>query len=79
MTYGELLDWLAIYEISPWGPERSDKRAAIHSLWSRGVKFDDVAIDYPHVETESGEIDDDLIAMLDADAAESGKPEPCPS
>lgn len=71
MTYGELLDWLAIYETSPWGPERDDQRAAVHSLWTRGVKFEDVAIEYPHVEIDSGEIDDDIIAMLDADAEEN--------
>lgn len=68
LTRDELLDWLALYEVSPWGPERDDFRAAAHSLWVRGVKT--ASVIYPYVEQET-EIDDELIAMLDADRAAS--------
>jgi hypothetical protein len=65
LTWDELLDWLALWEIDPWGETRRDVRAAVASLWERGATFDAVEIAYPHVDT--GEDDDDVLALMDAD------------
>ncbi len=63
----ELLDWLAMWEVDPWGPERDDIRAAAASFWNRGGEFDSILIQYPHVPSDT---DDDVIALLESDARE---------
>jgi len=70
LTTDELLDWLALYEIDPWGETRRDYRAAVASMWVRGAKFEDVRPTYPHVGCVDAD-DDDLIALLDADRLEA--------
>jgi hypothetical protein len=65
LTRDELLDWLALWSIDPWGESRQDVRSAVASLWSRGANFDDVTIEYPHVQTD--EDDDEVLALLDRD------------
>lgn len=63
----ELLDWIALWQVDCWGPERDDLRAAATSFWNRGGSFDEIKIQFPYVAEESEE---DIIAMLERDAKE---------
>ncbi len=67
MTWSELNDWLALYDIDPWGERRSDLRSAVNALQSVGSKEVDVI--YPYVSSpDSDEIsvedEAELIATL---------------
>lgn len=75
LSRDELLDWLAVYEISPWGPEREDLRTAVGSLWARGAEFEKIRIEYPHVENVDPDAEDEqaiasILAARDAHLAQ---------
>lgn len=62
----ELLDWLALWQVDPWGPDRADRRAAVQSAWNRGAGFDTFQMEYPYVGDVSDD-DDELLDLLDQD------------
>ena len=61
----ELLDWLALWEIDPWGPKRDDLRSAVQGFRIRYGEDEAIKVEYPYVANDS---EDDLISMLEADA-----------
>ncbi|HBE71240.1 MAG TPA: hypothetical protein DDW52_24095 [Planctomycetaceae bacterium] len=80
LTRSELLDWLALWQVDPWGPDRADRRAAVQAGWFRGVSFQAVSMEYPYVGGDDGE--EELLDLLDQDrkdrdnAGEASTPEP---
>lgn len=70
LSTDELLDWLALYEISPWGEDRADMRAAVQSVWNRGAAFTELRPTFPYVESDIDDISDEdeaeFIEVLDA-------------
>jgi hypothetical protein len=59
MTWSELNDWLALYDIDPWGEQRADLRSSVNALLTNGVR--DVEVLFPYV----GQPDSDEISVED--------------
>ncbi len=66
-----MLDWLAFYEVEPWGEARKDLRSAVQSLHNRGIDFDRLPMMWPyHEQTDDDEVDEaDIIAEIEAEQA----------
>lgn len=47
MTWSELNDWLALYDVDPWCERRADMRSAVNALLSSGCK--EVELLWPYV------------------------------
>lgn len=59
MTWSELNDWLALYDVDPWGERRADMRSAVNALQSNGCK--EVEVLWPYI----GSADSDDISVED--------------
>lgn len=79
LTRDELLDWLAFWEVNPWGSVRSDMRAAVQSLWNRGAGLETLQVAYPYTDqpVENEEDIDDFLQELKS-RLENGSPTSTP-
>ena len=79
MSRDQLLDWLAVYDLDPWGEQRQDIRAAVASIWTRGAKFDELRISYPHAPDMAEISEEDEIEAIEQIAAEQEREKHAPA
>lgn len=79
LTRDQVLDWLAVYEIDPWGQSRQDIRAAVSAIWARGGSFDDLHIEYPHASDSLAISDEDEFDAIEQIAAAQERERRCPN
>lgn len=55
LTADELQDWLALYEVDPWGEHRADLRSAVGAVAVFGG-FRELQPEYPYVPPDNEDI-----------------------